>query len=119
MRTASCLMAILLTSAAASPVWAQDRGGLVIDPTLDQLPPPPSVGPTLRVGQISDSSSGQAGVRQTRDQIDGLDPMARINNRIQNRVQSRVRNRIDRNYDSRANSTSPFEVADQATRTPN
>ena len=38
-------------------------------------------------------------MRQTRAQVEGVNLIARINNRIQNRVQARLRNRIDRNYE--------------------
>lgn len=115
MRNRIGVIAMLMMSATAAPVWAQDVGGLTVDPTLDQLPPPQSNTPPPRADQIAESAAGQAGVRQTRAQVEGVNPMARINNRIQNRVQARLRNRIDRNYDPRANATSPFEAADQAT----
>lgn len=115
MRNRISLIAMLMMSATAAPVWAQDVGGLTVDPTLNQLPPPQSTTSPPRAGQIAESAAGQAGVRQTRAQVEGVNPMARINNRIQNRVQARLRNRIDRNYDPRANASSPFEAADQAT----
>ena len=115
MRSKVCLVASLMMSAIAAPALAQDVGGLTVDPTLNQLPPPQSNTPPPQAGQIAESAAGQAGVRQTRAQVEGVNPMARINNRIQNRVQARLRNRIDRNYDPRANATSPFEAADQAT----
>jgi hypothetical protein len=76
------------------------------------LPPPPS---SPRTGQTADTAAGRVGERQRADQADGIEPMARINNRIANRVQSRVRNRIDRNYDPMANASSPFAIAGQAT----
>lgn len=114
MRNRIGVIAMLMISATAAPAWAQDVGGLTVDPTLNQLPPPQSTQPP-RAGQTAESVAGQAGVRQTRAQVEGVNPMARINNRIQNRVQARLRNRIDRNYDPRANATSPFEAAGQAT----
>ncbi len=109
------LIAMLMMSATVAPAWAQDVGGLTVDPTLDQLPPPQFTTPPPRAGQIAESAAGQAGERQTRARVEGVNPLARINNRIQNRVQARLRSRIDRNYDPRANATSPFEAADQAT----
>lgn len=114
MRKRIGVIAILTMSAIAAPAWAQDVGGLAVDPTLNQLPPPQSISPAPQAGQIAESAAGQAGVRQSRAQVEGLNPLARISNRIQNRVQARLRNRIDRNYDPRANATSPFEGADQA-----
>ena len=105
------LIAMLLM--ATAPAWAQDASGIAVDPDLEQLPPPQSTTPAPHVGQTADSAVGQVGARQTRDQVESVYPMARINNRIQNRVQARIRNRIDRNYDPRANATSPFKIADQ------
>lgn len=115
MRKKIGVITILMMGATAAPAWAQDVGGLMVDPALNQLPPPQSTAPSTREGQIAESAAGQAGVRQTRAQVEGVNPLARINNRIQNRIQARLRNRIDRNYDPRANATSPFEAADQAT----
>ena len=103
------LSLVLLISAA--PVAGQDRNqdfGL----TVPQLMPRTDQGETPRVG------AGQAGLRQSREQIavdTGIEPMGRINGRIQNRVQARIRNRIDRNYDPLANVNSPFVVANEQT----
>lgn len=115
MRYTAYLIAALAVCAAASPARGQSTDGITVDPTLNDLPPPQSALPMAPEGQVAESAAGQAGLRQTRDQVDGIDPLARINNRIQNRVQTRVRNRIDRNYDPVANATSPFDVAGQAT----
>jgi hypothetical protein len=66
-----------------------------------------------RTGNVAASSVGVAGQRLNReDQDSQVRPMIRINNRIANRIQSRLRTRIDRNYDPRANSTSPFAIAE-------
>lgn len=70
--------------------------------------------PQQQQGRTAESMAGEVGQRQSRTQMQeraGTEPMARINNRIPNRVQNRIRNRIDRNYDPKANTTSPFEVA--------
>lgn len=65
-----------------------------------------------RPGQVAESAVGQVGQRQTANSSQtNIEPMGRLNNRIANRVQNRIRNRIDRQYDPRANTTSPFEVA--------
>lgn len=112
-RLGVCLMAAL--SVGAGPASAQNVGGLSPDPAFEQ-PVQPQSQPTAmapREGQTAEGLSGQTGVRQTRNAVDGVNPMARVNNRIQNRVQARLRNRIDRNYDPRANATSPFDVAGQ------
>lgn len=68
-----------------------------------------------RSGGTATSSAGQTGQRRTREQVSGIEPMARIASRIQNRAQTRIRNRLDRYYDPQANTVSPFVVAgDQA-----
>lgn len=108
----ACLSALLLMTAA--PAAAQKDQP---DP-IDDRPPPPAPAPETKPGEVAKSAVGQAGQRQTREDVaKGVAPMARINSRIQNRVQSRIRNRIDRNYDPKANATSPFEVAGQQART--
>ena len=117
MRNRIGVIAMLMMSVTAAS--AQDVGGLTVDPTVNQLPPPQSATLPLRAGRIAESAVGQAGVRQTRAQVDGINPLARTNNRIQNRVQARLRNRIDRNYDARVNATSPFDAADLATERAN
>jgi hypothetical protein len=115
MRSSAYLIATLVMG--ASPALAQDVGDITADPNPHMLPASPrSTNVASSAGQMAESATGQAGLRQTRDQVDGVNPMARIDNRIQNRVQARIRNRIDRNYDPRANATSPFEVADHATQ---
>jgi hypothetical protein len=80
-----------------------------------QGPQSSSTRPT-RPGRVAQSGVGEAGQRQTRDQTQGIAPMARISNRIQNRVQSRIRSRIDRDYDPQAKATSPFEAAEDQAR---
>lgn len=70
----------------------------------------------VRQGDVALSAAGQAGKRQTREQVAaqiGIDAMARVNSRVQNRVQARIRNRIDQYYDPRANATTPFAVASE------
>lgn len=71
-----------------------------------------------RPGQIANSSVGEVGQRQTRDQLVSQ-PLARINSRISNRVESRIANRIDRFYNSDSqNGTSAYEAAGQRVRRP-
>ncbi|WP_156348699.1 hypothetical protein [Sphingomonas sp. Leaf23] len=99
----------------AAPAMAQDR----YSDQQDQAPPVQQPLPETRQGETARSAAGQAGQRQTREQIAqdaGIEPMARINGRIQNRVQSRIRNRIDRYYNPQANAASPFEVAGEQAR---
>lgn len=113
MRCALFLLALCLTM----PAMAQDR---YQDETQEQAPPVQQQLPETRQGETARSAAGQAGQRQTREQIAqdaGIEPMARINGRVQNRVQSRIRNRIDRYYDPQANAASPFEVAGDQART--
>ncbi len=87
-------------------------------------PQPQQVTPyqTNQVGRIADSAVGQIGQRQTRESAateTGIKPTARLVSRIQNRVQNRIRNRIDRNYDSEANATNLFKVAEEQARVSN
>ncbi len=99
----------LVLLVCAVPVAAQGRD-------QDQALATPSIPSQTRQGETAHSAAGQAGLRQSREQLaidTGIEPMGRINGRIQNRVQSRVRNRIDRYYDPRANATSPFAVASE------
>lgn len=116
MRRCACLIAVLAACGAVSPAWGQSASGITVDSTLDELPPPQPTPPVAREGQIAESAVGQAGLRQTRSAVDGLNPLDRIGNRLQNRVQTRVRNRIDRNYDPLADAASPFEQVDQTVR---
>lgn len=77
------------------------------------LPPPPPA-----QGRVAESTVGEVGQRQSReDAVEGIRPATRLANRIQNRVQLRLRNRIDRNYDAAANATDPFAIAQEQTRT--
>jgi hypothetical protein len=74
---------------------------------------------TEPTGRVAQSSVGQVGTRQTReDAATAINPLAATNGRLQNRIQSRLRTRIDRYYSSQANALSPFEVAADEVRTP-
>lgn len=113
MRIASLLLALCLSA----PTMAQDR---YPGDTQDQAAPVQQPLPETRQGETARSAAGQAGQRQTREEVAaeaGIEPMGRINGRVQNRVQSRIRNRIDRYYDPQANATSPFAVAGDQART--
>lgn len=103
MRCAALLIAL---PSALSPAVAQDvLNGQTLTPSIGQS------------AQIADSSVGQVGQRQAREEAaPNVEPMGRINNRVANRVQSRIRNRIDRFYDPQANAASPFEVAGEQAR---
>ena len=96
MRIASLLLALCLSA----PAMAQDRYS---DDTQDQAAPVQQQPlPETRQDETARSAAGQAGQRQTREEVAteaGIEPMGRINGRVQNRVQSRIRNRIDRYYD--------------------
>lgn len=111
MRTGLSLMAIVLFT-AATPAWAQKALRDTEADTEVALTSP--LAPVPSVGRTADTAAGRVGERRSREQVDGVGPMGRVNNRIQNRVQARLRNRIDRNYDPRANATSPFTVAGDA-----
>lgn len=106
-------LALLL---CAIPAAAQDRYW----DDQDQLLPVQSPLPRTDPGETARSSAGQAGQRQTREQVAadiGIEPMGRISTRIQNRVQSRIRNRIDRYYSPQANAISPFAIASEQSAT--
>lgn len=110
----TCLAALLLMIAA--PAMAQ-RTSPEAEADRPQ-PPAPARAPETERGEVAQSAVGQAGQRQTREDIaKDARPMARIDSRIQNRVHSRIRNRIDRYYDPQANAASPFEVAGEQART--
>lgn len=66
--------------------------------------------------RTAETSAGEIGQRQTRDEVEGVAPLARISNRIRNRVQLRINNRIDRNYDLPASTSSAFAVAEDQAR---
>lgn len=104
---AAALVFLTAMPAQAQVVPADDQE----QQELQQLPPPRPAPP----GRVAESTVGEAGQRQTREQVNAQ-PMARIANRVQNRVQNRIRNRIDRNYDPQANTTDPFEVAEDEVR---
>lgn len=70
----------------------------------------------LDPGRPATSSVGEVGQRQTRYQMQGISPVARLANRIDNRIQSRIQNRIDRDYQADASGTSAFATAEKRTR---
>lgn len=67
-------------------------------------------------GQTAESSVGQVGRRQARNQPTvTTEPLDRIDSRVRTRVESRIRTRIDRFYRPQENAASSFELAlDQA-----
>jgi hypothetical protein len=107
------LGAAAITLCLALPVLAQDRS--LRDGTPDTtFAPAPSAsfgGGVAEAGSSPDSLAGRAGQRRTRDQVTGVAPMARIQNRIINRVQSRISNRLGRRYNGSNDVTSPFKAA--------
>jgi hypothetical protein len=115
MRFPVALATVLVLLAAAAPAQGQIISDEQEQQDIPQLPPPSPVAPP---GRVADSTVGQVGQRQTREQAaQGIAPTARIRNRISNRVQSRLRNRIDRSYDPQANAADPFAVAADRLRT--
>lgn len=114
-------LSIIVAAGIVAPVIAQVRDNQPGEYEVKQsLPAPVVSGITIQAGQTPDTGTGQAGQRQTRQQVaqdTGIEPIDRIGSRIQNRVQSRIRNRIDRYYDPRANATSPFVIAGDQLRT--
>lgn len=103
---------------APAGLWAVSTGA-------QELPIDPSNSPGVAtqteglrdLGRTADTGTGAVGQRQTATiGVPSAKPMGRINSRIPNRVQNRLRNRIDRSYDPTANTTSPFEAADDRVR---
>lgn len=92
----------------ATPAMAQGRDD---DQPPTAAQPAQNVSAENRSGLIVNSAVGRAGQRQTRDQFQGIEPMARIGNRFANRVQNRISNRIGRQYSFGGSATSPFSVA--------
>lgn len=107
-----------ITLCLAVPVRAQDQ--TIRDRTPDTTFVPatsaPSGGRIAEGGLTPDSLAGRAGQRRTRDQVTGVAPMARIQNRISNRVQSRISNRLDRRYNGSNDVISPFRAAADETQ---
>lgn len=103
---------IALAILVSAPCFAQDSGALdQSEPDQASYEPPQN--------DLPQSAAGQAGLRQTRDQLArdaGLQPLARIDSRVRNRLQSRIQNRIDPAYNAPANATSVIEVADEQAR---
>ncbi len=78
----------------------------------------PAFAQDTQAGSTAEVAGGEVGQRQTVEEAaPNVEPTRRIANRVQNRIQNRIRNRIDRNYNPRANTTSPFEVASDRART--
>lgn len=114
------LVAVLVMGVTQA-VGAQDlrQSGASGDQTDAPRVPVASI-PDPVPGQTATSTAGQAGRRQSRDELGreaGIAPMARIGGRVRNRAETRIRNRIDRNYDPQANTVSPFAVAGDQART--
>lgn len=113
MRRAIWMGWLLLSSA---PSLALPRSSNMQDDEYQPLSQSSPVSPTP-VGRVADTGVGEVGQRQTRDQTNGIKPMARLATRIQNRVQLRLSTRIDRDYDPQADATSLFSVAEEQGRT--
>lgn len=106
---------IMISMIAGVPATAQTSPADSNSDELPNLQQPPSL--IDRAGHVANSSVGQVGQRQTREEVaPNIKPIERIASRIQNRVQSRIRNRIDRYYDPQANAASPFEAAGEQAR---
>jgi hypothetical protein len=107
------LMVVVGSSAIAQDIARPNRL------ELDQSSPPLRTLPQTNLGDVSRSSAGQVGKRQTRETVDdgaGIKPMSRITSRIQNRVQSRIRNRVDSFYSAQSDALSSFAAADAQSR---
>lgn len=110
----SGLMALLI-GMTATPALGQYASDPSADPNSIDLPISQPNAAAASVGLTADSAAGRPGIRQTRAQVESINPMARVDNRIQNRIKTRISNRIDRFYDPRTNAALRFEAANQAT----
>ena len=116
------LLVTVLAMVVTQTVEAQDlRSSSGSSGDQTEVPRAPvALTPETLPGQTATSTAGQAGRRQSRDELGqeaGIAPMARIGGRVQNRAETRIRNRIDRYYDPQANTVSPFAVAGDQART--
>ena len=62
------------------------------------------------------AATGEVGQRQSREEIQGVTPLARIENRLDTRVNSRLRTRLDRNYSGLQSGANDIEDANQRAR---
>ena len=116
------LLVAMFAMAVTQAVEAQDLRSLSGSSGEQTDAPRAPIAPTPETlpGQTATSTAGQAGRRQSRDELGqeaGIAPMARIGGRVQNRAETRIRNRIDRYYNPQANTVSPFAVAGDQART--
>lgn len=112
------LLGLLLSTGVTAQVAPRqdDRQADDIEQPVIQAEAVPATGPIDPTGRVARSSAGEVGQRQTREDVENVRPLARIDSRIANRVQSRLRTRIDRNYDLQGNTTSSFAVASDEAR---
>lgn len=118
-RKSSALLAMLAMLAMLSLCPAASAQEFPLDPYVPAAPARPvDQGSGLRdVGRTADAGAGEIGQRQSRDQAaPTVDSLGRVAGRIENRIENRIRNRIDRYYNPAANSTSPFEQAEDRLR---
>lgn len=111
-RLAYALGICAITPVSAQTVLMRDPGRIATSGASSL--PQSAFGPAA--GRTPETPAGRAGERRTRDQVIGIIPTARIQNRIPNRVQSRIANRLDRNYDPAADTTASFRSAGEETR---
>lgn len=104
-----------LPSAAQTSARQGDDG----EQQVEVQPPQPQFQPlpTRPIGRVAPSAVGEVGQRRTREEAEGIEPLARIDTRVANRVQSRLRTRIDRSYDPQANPASATAIAQDRART--
>ncbi|WP_029724396.1 hypothetical protein [Sphingomonas sp. UNC305MFCol5.2] len=108
--------AVALALCVAAPALAQDLSG-----QDDEIAAPYAEQPAASVTspKISDKNDKKTGERQARDAVEGIEPMARINNRIPNRIPNRIQNRIDRDFRGIGTATAASAAAQSAARRSN
>lgn len=101
----------------AFPAAAQDRPGQDEETAAPYVAEPPAPLNSQKSG--NDQADKATGERQTREAVEGIEPMARISNRIPNRVQNRIRSRVDRDYRGLSTSTNTSDATQYTPRRTN
>jgi hypothetical protein len=91
----------------------RSRAGQDDESAAPYAAPPPA---PLTAQKSSDQADKTTGKRQSRDTVEGIEPMARISNRLPNRIQNRILSRIGRDYRGLSTSTGGSDTAEAASR---
>lgn len=109
--------AVALALCVAAPALAQDLSGQDDEIAAPYAEQPAASVTSPKIG--SDKTDKKTGERQARDAVEGIEPMARINNRIPSRIPNRIQNRIDRDFRGIGTATGASTAAQSAARRSN